>query len=107
MHGNVSEWTLDQYDPRAYSNQTDSILYNPYNYAKKLYPRVVKGGSFMNPDYRVRSATRFSSNKQWKKQDPQIPRSRWWHTDAQFLGFRVVRPLKTPNEEDKKKYWIN
>ena len=107
MHGNVSEWTLDQYDPRAYSNQTDSILYNPYNHAKKLYPRVVKGGSFMNPDYRVRSATRYSSNKQWKKQDPQIPRSRWWHTDAQFLGFRVVRPLETPNEEDKKKYWIN
>ena len=107
MHGNVSEWTLDQYDPRAYSNQTDSILYNPYNYAKKLYPRVVKGGSFMNPDYRVRSATRYSSNKQWKKQDPQIPRSRWWHTDAQFLGFRIVRPLETPNEDDKKKYWIN
>ena len=90
-----------------------NIISNPQNInnkavnAKKLYPRVVKGGSFMNPDYRVRSATRFSSNKQWKKQDPQIPRSRWWHTDAQFLGFRIVRPLETPNEEDKKKYWIN
>ena len=107
MHGNVSEWTLDQYDAKSYSNQTDNVLYNPYNYATKLYPRVVKGGSFMNPDYRVRSATRFSSNKQWKKQDPQIPRSRWWHTDAQFLGFRIVRPFEAPSEEDKIKYWIN
>lgn len=107
MHGNVSEWTLDQYDAKSYSSQTDTVLYNPYNYATKLYPRVVKGGSFMNPDYRVRSAARFSSNKQWKKQDPQIPRSRWWNTDAQFLGFRIVRPFEAPSEEDKIKYWIN
>jgi hypothetical protein len=47
-----------------------------------------------------------ASNKEWKKQDPQIPRSLWWHTDAQFLGFRVVRPFNTPSDEDRKKYWI-
>ena len=33
-------------------------------------------------------------------QDPQLPKSIWYHTDAQFLGFRIVRPLKTPSAEE-------
>ena len=37
--------------------------------------------------------------------DPQIPKSKWWHTDAPFVGFRIVRPAKTPVEEEQKKYW--
>ena len=27
-------------------------------------------------------------------QDPQIPQSIWYLTDANFVGFRVVRPLR-------------
>jgi hypothetical protein len=34
--------------------------------------------------------------KSWKMQDPQLPKSIWYMTDAQFLGFRVIRPLKVP-----------
>ena len=79
---------------------------NPIEVATKLYPRVVRGGSFMSKSFRLRSSARLASNKEWKKQDPQIPRSLWWHTDAQFLGFRVVRPFNTPSEEYRKKYWI-
>ena len=33
-------------------------------------------------------------------QDPQLPQSIWYLTDAYFLGFRVVRPLRTPTEEE-------
>ena len=106
MHGNVSEWTLDQYNPMAYQKSVNIVSNNPIEIATKLYPRVVRGGSFMSKSYRLRSSARISSNKEWKKQDPQIPRSLWWHTDAQFLGFRVVRPYKTPSLEDQKKYWI-
>ena len=58
----------------------------------------------MNSDDRLRSSSRTPSNKIWKKQDPQIPQSRWWHTDAQFLGFRIVRPYKVP--ENYKDFWI-
>ena len=47
----------------------------------------------------------YPSSKKWKKRDPQIPKSIWWHTDAPFVGFRVVRPLITPTEEEQKKYW--
>ena len=105
MHGNVSEWTLDQYKPTIYQ-KSDTQVSNPFENATKLYPRVARGGSFMDRSYRLRSSARLASNKKWKKQDPQIPRSVWWHTDAQFLGFRVIRPYKTPTIQEQNKYWI-
>ena len=61
----------------------------------------------MDSPSRLRSASRRSSSKKWKKRDPQIPKSIWWHTDAPFVGIRVVRPLNTPNIEEQKKYWNN
>jgi hypothetical protein len=56
-----------------------------------------------------RSAARDYSKPEWKIQDPQLPKSRWYHTDALFVGFRVVRPLKEgdirfpPVEKDERK----
>jgi hypothetical protein len=38
-------------------------------------------------------------------QDPQIPKSIWFHTDAPFLGFRVVRPLSEPTPEETVLWW--
>ena len=37
------------------------------------------------------SAVRRGSNKNWLKRDPQRPQSIWWMTDADWVGFRVVR----------------
>jgi len=105
MHGNVSEWTLDRHEVRAYEKLKDSITRNPYNPPTKTYPRVVRGGSWMNSDFKLRSASRQPSSKEWKKQDPQIPRSSWWHTDAQFVGFRIVRPFITPSKAQQIQYW--
>jgi hypothetical protein len=34
-----------------------------------------------------------------------LPKSVWYHTDAQFLGFRIVRPLKVPSAEQMQTYW--
>jgi len=55
----------------------------------------------------VRSSARRASTKQWKQQDPQLPKSIWYHTDAQFLGFRIVRPLKVPSPEVITKFWTS
>ena len=52
----------------------------------------------------LRSAARRGSSKDWKQQDPQIPQSIWYMTDAQFVGFRVVRPLRMPTEEEAKAF---
>ena len=107
MHGNVSEWTLDAYSSTTYLKSLQNLSKNPYTKPLKLYPRVVRGVSWKNSHYRLRSASRQASSKQWKKQDPQIPRSKWWHTDAQFVGFRVVRPYLTPTIEEQNEYWNN
>ena len=104
MHGNVAEWTLDQYLPTAY-RQRSTGADNPLTEGDKVYPKTVRGGSWMDAPNRLRSAARRPSSKKWKKRDPQIPKSKWWHTDAPFVGFRVVRPLETPTEEEQKKYW--
>ena len=57
------------------------------------YSYVVRGGSWADPAERCRSAARRGSDKVWLKRDPQRPQSIWWMTDADFVGFRVVRPV--------------
>jgi formylglycine-generating enzyme required for sulfatase activity len=104
MHGNVSEWTLDQYVPTLYK-QRNKTTANPLEKPTKTYPRVVRGGAWTDQSSRLRSATRRPSSKQWKKRDPQIPKSLWWHTDAPFVGFRVVRTIKTHTAEEQQQYW--
>jgi formylglycine-generating enzyme required for sulfatase activity len=101
--GNVVEWTLDQYDPGYYAK---SPAANPWNKATKPYPHVARGGSWDDEDpAKLRVAARRASSADWKIQDPQLPKSIWYHTDAQFLGFRLVRPLKTPTPEEALAYW--
>lgn len=105
MHGNVSEWTLDQYVPTVYNTRKRKTVDNPLQTPTKTYPRVVRGGAWSDKPNRLRSAARRPSSKKWKKRDPQIPKSLWWHTDAPFVGFRVVRPLETPSPLEQNKYW--
>ncbi|NUQ65509.1 MAG: formylglycine-generating enzyme family protein [Pirellulales bacterium] len=106
MHGNVSEWVLDQYYPDAYAKLAakGNPASNPLFVPTKEIPLTVRGGSWDDDPERLRSAARRASNKDWKMQDPQIPQSIWYLTDATFLGFRVVRPLELPSEEQAKLY---
>ncbi|MBX7073501.1 MAG: formylglycine-generating enzyme family protein [Pirellulales bacterium] len=105
MHGNVAEWCLDAYDAHFYAQfPTDKPTLNPYNPPKKPYPHVVRGGSWDDDPPRLRSAARRASDKTWKMQDPQIPQSIWYFTDALFAGFRVVRPLTEDTAEQKAAY---
>ncbi len=106
MHGNVSEWCIDQHDDGSFFRAFEGKLArNPLNWPTKLYPRVVRGGSWDDDADRLRSAARRGSAAGWKVQDPQLPKSIWYLTDAKFVGFRVVRPLVEPSDEEKAKYW--
>lgn len=87
VHGNAAEWTRDLYDTTFYAK---SPADNPVNDTKELYPHVVRGGSWDDEPARLRSAARRSSIEAWSRRDPQNPKSLWWHTDATFVGFRVV-----------------
>ena len=104
MHGNVMEWTLDQYNPAGYAGLgTD----NPWNVAAQPYPHAVRGGAWTDAASQLRCGARVGSDPSWKQQDPQLPKSIWYHTDAQGLGFRLVRPLKVPAADQLFKYWNN
>lgn len=104
MHGNVSEWTLDQYIPGFYAT-AESTQPNAWAVPSKLYPRAVRGGSWDDDAEQLRSAARLGSAARWKQRDPQIPKSDWWNTDASFVGFRIVRPLKQPTAAEIAKYF--
>ena len=105
MHGNVAEWVLDQYVPDFYRTHTGPASRNPLAIPSRLYPRVVRGGGWDDRAHMLRSAAREGSDPSWKKQDPQRPRSIWYHTDARSVGFRVVRPLVVPTKKARAEKW--
>lgn len=70
MLGNVAEWTLPL-DPGG--------------------APVVRGGSFRTAAARLTYHSRQPYNPRWQERDPQDPKSPWWLSDADFVGFRLVR----------------
>lgn len=75
MRGNVAEWV----DASADS--------------------VVKGGAFDRPLADAACATRMPQSPAWQATDPQLPKSRWWLTDAPFVGLRLIRLPDDPTEQ--------
>ncbi|MFT3950348.1 MAG: SUMF1/EgtB/PvdO family nonheme iron enzyme [Agriterribacter sp.] len=104
MLGNVSEWALDQYDEKYFEKIGDDAK-EPVIPPGTRYPRSVRGGSYLDAPENLRSASRQHSEPSWNKRDPQIPRSRWWLTDAMFVGFRIVRPQQQPTAEEANAFY--
>jgi formylglycine-generating enzyme required for sulfatase activity len=102
MLGNVMEWTLDQYAP-----YTAATARNPWVVSTAPYPHAVRGGSWHDEEPGVTCTARVASDASWKKQDPQLPKSIWYMTDAQWLGFRLVRPVALPSAEEMYRAWNN
>ncbi len=102
MHGNVAEWTLDEYKENAYATLDPK---NPWTVPTVIHPRVIRGGSWDDDANALRSSARRSSNLKLQKRDPQIPKSFWWFTDSNFVGFRLVSPESQPSPEEQKKFW--
>ena len=72
--GNLAEWVADGSDA--------------------LYPHVAKGGSWTDPGSGAGCTARRVSELSWNERDPQDPQSIWWHTDASFVGVRLIRPFE-------------
>lgn len=96
MHGNVAEWCLDHYKKDSYASfPTDRASIQPVLLPTNTrFSHVARGGSWADQPPGLRSAARRGSDKTWIKLDPQRPQSIWWLTSAEFVGFRVVRPLE-------------
>lgn len=67
MQGNVGEWVTDQ----------------------KGKP-VLCGGIFTDKADRLLPTMRRRFSPEWQATDPQLPKSRWWLADGNFVGFRIV-----------------
>jgi formylglycine-generating enzyme required for sulfatase activity len=52
---------------------------------------ATRGGSFRDPVGGIGPSARAVQDDTWNERDPQIPQSRWWLSDAPFVGFRIVR----------------
>ena len=105
MLGNVSEWTLDHYEEKRMENMP-SISDNPFVSPNKLrYPKVIRGGGYSDEADELSVANRTKSDPLMNRRDPQIPKSKWWLTDAPSVGFRIVRPLVQPSAEEINEFY--
>ncbi|MEM9141600.1 MAG: SUMF1/EgtB/PvdO family nonheme iron enzyme [Bacteroidota bacterium] len=102
MHGNVAEWTLDEYKEDAYANLKDK---DPWMVPTVIHPRSFRGGSWDDDPEKLRSAARSASSLKLQKRDPQIPKSFWWFTDSNYVGMRLVSPAQPLTQEEKNSFW--
>jgi len=107
MHGNVAEWCLDQYTPEGYKQFVDAVTKDPWVRATQPTRTSLVGGSWDDLPAKLRSPARRGFGSELESPGPQLPQGIWYHTDAQFLGFRIVRPLKVPSAEECSKYWTS
>jgi formylglycine-generating enzyme required for sulfatase activity len=105
MLGNVAEWTLDQYKADYYASLTPEELHGPWSKPTALHPRTVRGGSYDDDPETMRSADRMESSMNWKRRDPQLPKSYWWNTDSPFVGFRIISPVKGYSQAEMRKFF--
>lgn len=52
--------------------------------------KAIKGGSFKDKIAFINSTRRDVWNDDWQALDPDLPKSKWWMSDADFAGFRLV-----------------
>lgn len=110
MHGNVAEWVLDEYDAQHYATLAgkEATARDAVNWPTRLFPRVLRGGSWADDATLLRSAARVQSNdEEWTLSDPNQPISPWWFTEyeAQGIGFRIVRPLQPMDAPTRRRVW--
>ena len=112
MHGNIAEWVADTYLADALAEAHGKApRTNPF-FPPKIddkgrparFPHTLRGGSWRDPAENLRAAARFSSEPAWNQRDPQVPKSWWYLTEGQHVGFRVVRPQPEPSAEERARF---
>ncbi|MBA7592247.1 hypothetical protein ES708_34425 [subsurface metagenome] len=91
--GNVGEFCSDWYSTDTYAGYPEGLVIDPTGPAEGI-EHVIRGGSYRSPAAKIRSASRDHTRKEaWLLTDPQMPKSIWWYSDCNHVGFRVVCEL--------------
>jgi formylglycine-generating enzyme required for sulfatase activity len=95
MVGNVREFCLDWYAEDAYRDRGGIGPVRDPRGPETGDEHVVRGGSFRSDPVDLRSAARnHTRTDACLMTDPQIPKSLWWYSDCNDIGFRVVLELE-------------
>ena len=90
MQGNVCEWVHDFYSPTAYKDAAAAgVATNPTG-PKEGQVHVARGGHYDAEAKSLRCGARAFEEDWWRMNDPQIPKSKWWLPQMDFIGFRVA-----------------
>lgn len=110
IYGNVGEWTIDEYTETGREKLAGKVVASSdaIVWPTKLFPRVIKGGSWDEDPAQCRAAARRKSDDDaWRGSDPNFPQSPWWFTEpaALSVGMRLMRPLATVEKAEQRKFW--
>jgi formylglycine-generating enzyme required for sulfatase activity len=110
MHGNVWEWTIDQFDTKGFGDRAGKKLAwkDAVGWPTMPESRCVRGGGWQDGADRLRSAARMgSADEDWKEEDPNVPLSPWWYTSdpSRMVGMRLVRSSTPLSKEMIAKFW--
>jgi formylglycine-generating enzyme required for sulfatase activity len=96
MHGNVMEWCLDHYKKDEYATfPLDKPTLQPVLLpTERRWSHVARGGHWSDDPPALRSGARRGSDPSWMADDPQKPKSIWWLTRYDTIGFRIVRAVE-------------
>lgn len=109
MHGNVSEWVMDQYFENAYELKAKEPLADRYRplFGDNAYQKVLRGGGWLDGPSQLRAAARFVGSEDLWDFDPLLPMSPHWlaSEDARSIGFRIARSLNDLPVSEISMYW--
>lgn len=101
MVGNVREFCLDWYEEDGYRRLAGGSPLSDPRGPEGGDEHVVRGGSFRSDPAKLRSAARDHTRKDaCLMTDPQIPKSLWWYSDCDDVGFRVVLEVRSLETEE-------
>ena len=102
MLGNVCEWVHDFYSPEAYKKAAGkNPTINPRG-PKTGKVHVARGGDYNSSAKELRCAARAFEEEGWRSGDPQIPKSKWWLPNMDFIGVRIAGSIDPNNRSTVK-----
>ena len=112
MHGNASEWVIDELVEDGYADLQEKdgpvAVADTIRWPTDVESRVVRGGAYYDEPAQCRSAARRASEDEaWKDVDPNLPKSPFWYTEepALGIGMRLVRPVSAPTTAEARRRW--